>query len=222
MSRPYQTSNENIDIIYEDEYLVVVNKPTLLLSVPGRGEDKQDCLIRRLEEKYPGILTVHRLDWETSGLTVLALDKDCHRFLSQQFQERLVHKSYTAVIYGQPEQSQGEINLPLRCDWENRPLQIVDHQQGKAAQTFWQIIQPPMGPCPKNNTSRMLLTPITGRSHQLRVHMLALGHPIIGDPLYAHSEALNKSERLLLHATQLEFTHPQHKTRLKLQSSPPF
>jgi tRNA pseudouridine32 synthase/23S rRNA pseudouridine746 synthase len=222
LSRPFQSSNENIDIIYEDEYLLVVNKPSLLLSVPGRGEDKQDCLISRLREKYPSILTVHRLDWETSGLTVLALDKDSHRFLSRQFQERQVHKSYTAVIYGQPEQDKGEINLPLRCDWDRRPLQIVDHEQGKAAQTFWQIIKPAIGPSPENNTARILLTPTTGRSHQLRVHMLALGHPIIGDPLYAPPEALSKAERLLLHATQLEFTHPQHKTQLKLKSAPPF
>ncbi|WP_246540419.1 pseudouridine synthase [sulfur-oxidizing endosymbiont of Gigantopelta aegis] len=222
MSRPFQSSNEKITIVYEDEFLLVVNKPSLLLSVPGRGEAKQDCLISRLAVKYPSILTVHRLDWETSGLTVLALDKETQRFLSRQFQERQVYKKYTAVIYGQPEQDQGEINLALRCDWDNRPLQMVDHEQGKAAQTYWQIIASPTDSRPLNNTSRVLLTPITGRSHQLRVHMLALGHPIIGDPLYAHSEALNQSERLLLHATELEFTHPQHKTQLKFQSCPPF
>lgn len=208
--------HRDIEIIYADNSVVVANKPTLLLSVPGRGEDKQDCLVSRLSVDFPGILTVHRLDWETSGLTVLALNKEVHRHLSCQFQERQIHKNYTAVVYGTPDKDIGEINLPLRCDWENRPRQIVDHKLGKQAQTFWQCLDK------GNNSTRLLLTPITGRSHQLRVHLQAISHPILGDPLYAHSDALNMAERLLLHATRLEFTHPvTHKTE-KFYSKPPF
>lgn len=188
----------------------------MLLSVPGRGVDKQDCLISRLAKNYPDILTVHRLDWETSGLTVLALDKDIHRHLSRQFQERQVKKNYIAVVYGQPEADKGEINLPLRCDWENRPRQIVDHEQGKASQTFWECLER------NEHSSRILLTPVTGRSHQLRVHMLSIGHPILGDPLYAPPQALEMSNRLLLHACRLEFTHPQTCKQVEFYSIPPF
>ncbi len=207
---------KEIEIIYADDYLVVANKPTLLLSVPGRGEDKQDCLISRLSVKFPAILTVHRLDWETSGLTVLALNKDIHRQLSRQFQEREVNKEYVAVVYGQPEQDLGEINLPLRCDWENRPRQIVDPVQGKASQTYWQCLER------LSDRSRLLLKPVTGRSHQLRVHLQQLGHPILGDPLYAHPQALNMAERLLLHASQLEFKHPAKREMVKFCSPVPF
>ncbi len=216
MSRPYYASTEAIDIIYADKFLVVVSKPALLLSVPGRGEEKQDCLISRLRSDFPDILTVHRLDWETSGLTVLALNKEIHRHLSRQFQERQVHKHYTAVVYGKPTTDNGEVNLPLRCDWENRPRQMVDHQQGKPSQTHWQVIDY------SKNTTRLRLTPITGRSHQLRVHMLALGHPIIGDPLYAYPEALNLAERLLLHATHLKFTHPGTNKQIEFYCRCPF
>lgn len=223
MSRPYSVTSEKIEIIYTDDDLVVVNKPTLLLSVPGRGEDKQDCLISRLAVDYPTILTVHRLDWETSGLMVLALNKDCHRHLSHQFQERQVRKQYTAIVYGKPIKDSGEINLPLRCDWENRPLQIVDHDKGKASHTHWKKL--PSDATVYNveqNSTRVLLTPSTGRSHQLRVHMQSMGHPILGDPLYAAPEALAMSPRLLLHACRLEFTHPQTATLLKFHSCAPF
>ncbi len=212
----YTESFNEIEIIYADNYLVVVNKPTLLLSVPGRGKDKQDCLISRLSIKFPAILTVHRLDWETSGLTVLALNKDIHRQLSRQFQEREVNKQYVAVVYGHPEHDQGEINLPLRCDWENRPRQIVDPVQGKASQTFWQCLER------LSDHSRILLKPVTGRSHQLRVHLQQLGHPILGDPLYAHPQALKMAERLLLHASQLEFKHPASGEMVKFRSPVPF
>ena len=206
----------DIEIIYADEALIVVNKPTMLLSVPGRGDDKKDCLISRLGVDFPGVLTVHRLDWETSGLTVLALTKDAHRHLSRQFEQRQVHKNYTAVVFGTPDKEHGEINLPLRCDWENRPRQIVDYKQGKAAQTFWECLDR------ATNSTRLLLTPITGRSHQLRVHMQAIGHPILGDQLYAHADAFAMSERLLLHATRLEFTHPKSNKTVKFYSRPPF
>jgi len=222
MSRTFCNSTEKIRIIYADQSLIVVNKPHLLLSVPGRGIDKQDCLISRLSNDYHGILTVHRLDWETSGLTVLALNKEVHRHLSRQFQERRVAKQYTAIIYGQPKSNRGEINLPLRCDWENRPLQIVDQQQGKSAQTFWKLLSAEDHIKHYAHSKRILLMPITGRSHQLRVHMQAIGHPIIGDPLYAHKKALSLAPRLLLHATFLEFEHPENNTRIHFSSPPPF
>lgn len=205
-----------IEILYTDNHLLIVNKPSMLLSVPGRGEDKQDCLVSRLAVKFPSVLTVHRLDWETSGLTVLALDKDTHRQLSRQFQERQVNKEYTAIVDGLLKESYGEINLPLRCDWENRPRQIVDHKQGKASQTFWECLQR------LSDRSRILLTPVTGRSHQLRVHLQQIGHPILGDPLYASPETLALADRLLLHATRLEFTHPKNNKRVKFYSPAPF
>lgn len=206
----------DIEILYADDDLVVVNKPSMLLSVPGRGPDKQDCLVSRLAVEFPSILTVHRLDWETSGLIVLALNKAVHRNLSHQFQERQIKKNYTAVVYGRPDKDNGEINLPLRCDWENRPRQIVDHEQGKASQTFWECLDK------GTESSRLSLTPITGRSHQLRVHLQAINHPILGDPLYAHAEALAMSERLLLHATRLEFNHSGQHKLVHFHSPPPF
>lgn len=205
-----------IEIIYHDKDIVVVNKPSKLLSVPGRGKHKQDCLVTRLACEFPDILTVHRLDWETSGLSVFALNKAVHRHLSIQFQNRRVSKNYMAVVYGVPEQQQGEINLALRCDWENRPRQIVDHQQGKASQTYWQLISH------TRQTSQLLLTPVTGRSHQLRVHLKSIDLPILGDPLYAPPEALQMAERLLLHASRLSFTHPVLNKQVKFFSEPPF
>ena len=209
-------SVKNPEIIYADDYLVVANKPTMLLSVPGRGEDKQDCLINRLMTDFPGILTVHRLDWETSGLSVLALNKEIHRHLSRQFQEREVKKQYTAIVYGHPDKDRGEINLPIRCDWENRPRQIVDLDQGKPSQTFWECLKR------YEKSSRILLTPVTGRSHQLRVHMQSIQHPILGDRLYAHPEAFTMAERLLLHATRLEFVHPVTEKFVSFYSPAPF
>lgn len=205
-----------IEIIFHDKDIVVVNKPSMLLSVPGRGAHKQDSLITRMALDFPDILTVHRLDWETSGLSVLALNKAVHRHLSIQFQNRQVHKNYIAEVYGVPEQLRGEINLPLRCDWENRPKQIVDFTQGKAAQTFWQQISH----C--GHTSRLLLTPITGRSHQLRVHLKSIHLPILGDRLYAPPIAVKMAARLLLHASKLSFIHPVQNQRVEFISESPF
>ncbi len=212
----YTETVNHIEIVYADDALLVVNKPSMLLSVPGRGANKQDCLINRLALKFPSVLTVHRLDWETSGLTVLALNKDVHRHLSRQFQEREVKKEYVAVVYGQLQHNKGEINLPLRCDWENRPRQIVDYDQGKASQTFWHCLQR------YADRSRILLKPITGRSHQLRVHLQNIGHPILGDPLYAPPDVITMANRLLLHASQLEFSHPVNGKWLKFCSIIPF
>ena len=204
------------EIVYEDDVLVVVDKPTLLLSVPGRGADKQDCVVSRLAQRFPMVREVHRLDWETSGLMLLARSLDAHRELSRQFREREVEKAYTAVVYGVLEQQSGEVALPLCADWPNRPRQMVDLQQGKPSLTRWRRLSITGG------SSRVELCPITGRSHQLRVHMQALGHPILGDRLYAHAAAQTMAPRLLLHASRLAFTHPQSGDRISLESRVPF
>ena len=210
------SSPMSLEIRFFDEDIVVVSKPTLLLSVPGRGEDKQDCVVSRLERDFPGIREVHRLDWETSGLLLLARNKAAHRELSRQFQEREVDKSYTAVVAGVPEERQGEIDLPLRCDWPNRPRQMVDPLQGKPSLTRWELLSA------GSDRSRLRLIPITGRSHQLRVHLMTIGHPILGDRLYAHDKAHAMAGRLLLHATTLAFTHPESGEDMRFCDEPPF
>ena len=207
----------SIEIVHQDAALLVINKPTLLLSVPGRALDNRDCLVSRLQENgYPEARIVHRLDWETSGLIVLARDADSHRELSRQFHDRETEKAYTALCWGQPDADSGRIELPLRYDPPNKPRHIVDFEQGKHALTFWRVIER----C--GSFSRVELTPITGRSHQLRVHLLSIGHPLLGDRLYAHPEALAGAERLCLHASLLVLTHPQTGQRLRFESPAPF
>jgi tRNA pseudouridine32 synthase/23S rRNA pseudouridine746 synthase len=206
----------NVELLYSDNEIVVVNKPANLLSVPGKGPDKQDCLWRRVQERFPTARIVHRLDYATSGILVLALNASSHRQLSLQFQARETGKRYQAIVTGLPDQLTGEIDLPLRCDWNNRPLQMVDHEQGKPALTRWEVIeQNALG-------TRLLLTPITGRSHQLRVHLLAIGHPIVGDGFYAPPEVRALSPRLLLHAELLQLKHPTTGEMLEFHSSCPF
>jgi len=207
----------NIHIIHEDAGVLVVNKPTLLLSVPGRADDNKDCLITRLQENgYPEARIVHRLDWETSGIILLARDADTHRELSRQFHDRETEKAYTALAWGQPEQDSGSIDLPLRYDPPTKPRHVVDHEFGKNALTFWKVLERCGDYC------RVELTPITGRSHQLRVHMLSIGHPLLGDGLYAHPQALAAWPRLCLHASMLSFTHPQTGERLRFECPAPF
>lgn len=193
-----------LDILYEDEYLLVVNKPPRLLSVPGRGPEKQDCLISRVQLTHASALIVHRLDMSTSGILVLALDKDTHRLLSQQFQARQIAKEYIAVVKGQLGRDKGLIDKPMICDWPNRPLQIIDIEQGKSAQTHYEVLEY----SEQDNTSRLLLTPTTGRTHQLRLHCQFIEHPIVGDELYADTDTAAMSERLLLHASKIQFQHP--------------
>lgn len=206
------------EFLYHDDQVVVVSKPAGLLSVPGRGEDKQDCLWRRVQQHFPTARIVHRLDQATSGILVLALSADSHRHLSMQFQERGTDKRYSAVVEGLIEQDQGCVELPLRCDWERRPLQMVDHDEGKQATTEWVCTFRD----PVLNTSRVTLYPITGRSHQLRVHMMAIGHPILGDRFYARPEQAEQYSRLHLHAEMLAFDHPITGERLELESPCPF
>lgn len=193
-----------LDVVHVDDALVVVNKPSGLLSVPGRGEHKSDCLISRVQKVYPDALTVHRLDLGTSGLVVLARGETMQSQLSRLFRDRLVDKRYTAVVAGRLQPEQGEIDLPLITDWPNRPLQKVDHAIGKPSLTRYRVI----GYDAESDTSRVELEPVTGRSHQLRVHMQALGHPILGDELYAPLAVRQQAERLLLHAGRIELPHP--------------
>ena len=206
-----------IEIVYQDAALLVINKPTLLLSVPGRAEDNKDCLVTRLQEHgYPEARIVHRLDWETSGLIVLARDADSHRELSRQFQDRETEKAYIALCWGEPALDSGSIDLPLRYDPPTKPRHVVDHAEGKHALTFWRVLER----C--GHYSRVELTPITGRSHQLRVHMLSIGHPLLGDQLYAHAQALAAFDRLCLHACMLTLTQPISGERLRFECPAPF
>ncbi|MBA1187483.1 RluA family pseudouridine synthase [Pseudomonas entomophila] len=207
----------NVQILHQDAAVLVVNKPTLLLSVPGRADDNKDCLITRLQENgYPDALIVHRLDWETSGIILLARDADSHRELSRQFHDRETEKAYTALCWGQPDRDSGSIDLPLRYDPPTKPRHVVDHELGKRALTFWRVLERHTDHC------RVELTPVTGRSHQLRVHMLSIGHPLLGDRLYANPEALAAHERLCLHASMLAFTHPVSGERLRFTCPAPF
>lgn len=193
-----------LELIYHDASMVIVNKPSGLLSVPGRGDDKQDCMASRVQAEFADALIVHRLDMETSGLLILARGATAHRALSDAFQRRVVDKRYIAVVDGCPSPCDGEVALPLICDWPNRPLQKVDHSIGKPSQTRYKVLAYDASA----NTSRMQLEPLTGRSHQLRVHMLSLGHAILGDMLYASEAVRNKAPRLLLHASWLSIPHP--------------
>ena len=190
----------SIQIIYQDEYILAVNKPQALLSVPGLGPDKKDCMIARLEQVIPDVKVVHRLDCYTSGIMLFAIGIDMQRALSKIFHDRKINKQYMAVVRQWFDENEGVIKFPMRCDIDNRPHQIVDYEHGKSAVTFWQVLQR------KDQTVRLLLKPVTGRTHQLRVHCAAMGHPIIGDGLYGNDE--EKQPRMLLHADNLLFEHP--------------
>lgn len=204
-----------LDLIYHDDYLLVVNKPPGLLSVPGRGVDKQDCLVARIQAVFGDALTVHRLDMATSGLMVFARGHVMQRTLSELFRERKIDKRYVAIVVGKLTSLDGEINLPLITDWPNRPLQKIDHQLGKPSLTRYVLL----GFDNASYSSRISLEPVTGRTHQLRVHMAAIGHSILGDALYGD---ITSAPRLLLHACSLRFIHPISKDTLNFTSEPLF
>jgi tRNA pseudouridine32 synthase/23S rRNA pseudouridine746 synthase len=209
-------SQEAIVILHEDDDLLLVRKPHLLLSVPGRHPLNKDCLITRLQQDYPSASIAHRLDLDTSGIMVIPLNKPCHAHISRQFQLRQVEKSYIAVVWGVIAQDRGEIDLPIARDWENRPRQLISEERGKSALTRFDVL------ARGDNRTRVLLRPVTGRTHQLRIHMRELGHPILGCDMYAHEEALAMSDRLLLHATTLTFSHPVTGVRVAGESPPDF
>lgn len=205
-----------LDILYQDKDIVVLNKPSGLLSVPGRQETMKDSLSLRVQAKFPTATVVHRLDMDTSGIMIMALNKAAHRHISMQFEKRYTEKSYIAHLYGIVEQDEGEIDQPLMLDWPNRPLHIVDVVNGKQALTRWKVLMR------GENYTRVAFYPVTGRTHQLRVHALTIGHPILGDTLYAHQKALSMADRLMLHAEMLTITHPYTKEKICFTSEPVF
>jgi tRNA pseudouridine32 synthase / 23S rRNA pseudouridine746 synthase len=193
-----------VDIVHVDAALIVAGKPSGLLSVPGRGPDKQDCAAGRVQQRWPDALVVHRLDEATSGLLMFARGVAAQRVLGRAFEDGTVGKQYIAVVQGLMADDSGRIDLPLAADWPNRPRQQVDHEQGKAAITDWRLIEHD----PVRGLSRLALRPATGRTHQLRVHLAAIGHPIAGDALYGDAMVRALAPRLLLHASELRFAHP--------------
>jgi len=210
-----------IEPLYADDALLVLDKPSGLLAVPGRGPDKQDCLAARVQARYPDALIVHRLDMATSGLMVMARGVAAQRELSKAFAARGVKKRYIAVVAGRleaPPEGWGIIDLPIIVDWPNRPLRIVDHHLGKPSLTRWRVL----GYEESFSSTRVELEPVTGRSHQLRVHLRELGHPILGDALYAPSVVQALSGRLLLHAWSLSFVHPLTGEALAFECAAPF
>jgi len=204
-----------LDVVHRDADILVLNKPSGLLSVPGKAVEHADCLELRAKAAFPEALLIHRLDMDTSGLMIFALNKAAQRHLGLQFERRHVAKTYEALVWGQPD-DEGEVDLPLIVDWPNRPLQMVDHARGKPALTRWQVL------AREADYARVKLMPKTGRSHQLRVHMLALGHPILGDRFYAKGPALDAAPRLCLHAKQLEIFHPSGGARVAFSVECPF
>jgi tRNA pseudouridine32 synthase/23S rRNA pseudouridine746 synthase len=209
----------DFDVIYRDDRLLVLDKPAGLLSVPGIGPANQDCLARRAAAAHPGARIVHRLDRETSGVITMALDADTHRSLSRQFERREVEKRYVAVVAGLVEDDEGEIALPLRKDLDPPtpgPRHIVDHEQGRPALTRYHVL------ARDGDRTRLQLHPLTGRSHQLRVHLEAIGHPILGDDLYAPPDVVATADRLLLHAQMLSLTHPATGEQMTFEAPCPF
>ena len=198
----YAPPQDPLEVLHEDYEIVVVVKPEGLLSVPGKGAHLADCLLTRVQEVFPTALLVHRLDRDTSGVMVFGLTPHAQRHLSMQFETRKVKKTYVARVAGRLEPKTGTVDLPLIVDWENRPRQMVCHETGKEAVTDWRVLRHGA------EETRVRLKPKTGRSHQLRVHMLALGHPILGDPLYAEGAARDHP-RMMLHSEELRLSHPE-------------
>lgn len=205
-----------LDIIYRDDDIIVINKPSGLLSVPGRELFHRDSVTSRLMRVLPSAVVVHRLDMDTSGIMLFALNKAAQSHISRQFQQRTTSKTYLARVLGRPNQDCGSVELPLICDWPNRPLQKVCYQDGKPSLTHWQLLSS------DSESSLIKLTPVTGRSHQLRVHMQQIDHPILGDRFYGKPTALAMASRLQLHAHQLQIIHPGSGQDIKFVAYCPF
>ena len=204
--------------VHVDAHCIIAVKPSGLLSVPGRGEHGQDCLAARVQAEFGDALVVHRLDMSTSGLMLFARGAAAQRALSAAFAARAVHKRYVAIVHGRVGDERGEIDLPLLADWPNRPKQKVDRDTGKPSLTRWRVLAFDTA----RHATRLELEPVTGRAHQLRVHLVAIGHPILGDALYAPPEVLVQADRLLLHASSLRFAHPATGESIVLESAAPF
>lgn len=206
----------NIVVIYEDDAFLVLDKPSGLLSVPGRLPEHADCLETRAQTEYPEARTVHRLDMATSGVWVMARKRDMMRHLGLQFERRHTSKTYIARVWGEIEKDEGFIDEPIIVDWPNRPKQKICYETGKSAQTSWRVLERTKG------TTRVELTPITGRTHQLRIHMQHIGHPILADRIYAHEEAFVLADRLQLHAASITLRHPIGGEPITFKSPTPF
>ena len=212
----YSPPKTPLDILYIDEDVLVVNKPSGLLSVPGKELKHRDSLEVRVKAQYANSLLVHRLDMDTSGVIIFALNKSSQRSLNLQFEQRAVKKIYEARVFGNINKNNGSIDLPLIVDWPNRPLQKVDIKEGKDALTHWHVLKR------ERNATRVRLMPETGRTHQLRVHMMSIGHAILGDRFYGNAIEINLAKELQLHAKQLVVNHPKSGKSLALISKVPF
>ncbi|MDH2917601.1 MAG: pseudouridine synthase [Sideroxydans sp.] len=215
MTARYTPPDTPLHYLHQDDFILVLDKPAGLLSVPGRGEDKADSLISRVQAEFADALIVHRLDRDTSGLLVLARGADIHRKLSMAFAAREVEKRYVARVAGELKNASGEINLPIIVDWENRPKQHVNHATGKPSRTRYSLLSFDAA----SHSSLVELEPVTGRTHQLRVHLAALGHAMWGDTLYGDASL---APRLLLHACRLQLSHPHSGVAMRWYSPPPF
>ena len=215
MSDDYAPPNDPLVVLHDDHEVVLVDKPSGLLSVPGKGDHLKDCLISRVQAVFPTALLVHRLDRDTSGVMIFALTPHAQRHLGLQFEKRQTKKTYVARVWGRIDEKTGTVDLPLIVDWPNRPKQMVDHENGKQAITDWRVVRP------SDQETRVRLMPKTGRSHQLRVHMQSIGHPILGDPFYAEGEA-REFPRLMLHSETLQFRHPDGGKGTRITAPAPF
>lgn len=215
MSAEYRPPDTPLEIVHQDHEILVANKPSGLLSVPGKGAHLADCLMARVQAVFPEALLVHRLDRDTSGVMVFALTPHAQRHLGLQFEKRQIKKTYVARAWGEFDARKGVIDLPLIVDWPNRPLQKVDHENGKQAITEWSVLKMGQG------ETRLRLMPQTGRSHQLRVHLREIGHPILGDPFYA-TGAAREFPRLMLHALELRLRHPDGGKGMRFRADCPF
>lgn len=212
----YEPPKTPLDILYIDEDVLVVNKPSGLLTVPGKELKHHDSLELRVKIEYPNSFLVHRLDMDTSGVIIFALSKSTQRSLNLQFEKRIVKKIYEARVFGNITEDNGFIDLPLIVDWPNRPLQKIDSKEGKFALTHWQVLDR------EGDVTRVALMPETGRTHQLRVHMMSLGHTILGDRFYGNVAEINLANELQLHAKQLVVNHPKSGKSLAFVSNVPF
>ena len=212
----------DLQILHADESLVVAVKPAGQLSVPGRGADRQDCLAARVQARFADALVVHRLDMATSGLMVFGRGIEAQRRLGRSFAERQASKRYIAIVDGCPPDSAGTIDLPLGADWPNRPRQQVDRVHGRPSLTHYRRASAPTSASERPGGTRLELEPVTGRAHQLRVHLLAIGHPILGDALYAPADVLAMADRLMLHAQRLVLPHPATGRPVAFEAVSPF
>lgn len=214
--QPYAPPADPLSVIHADASLLIVDKPAGLLSVPGKAEGLSDCMESRVRTAYPDALLLHRLDMDTSGLMVFARTRLAQRHIAWQFEKRTLRKTYVARVWGRIAEESGRIDLPLIADWPRRPLQKVCHETGKPSVTEWQVLDR------ADQVTRLSLRPVTGRSHQLRVHLLTIGHPILGDRFYATGPALAAAERLQLHAESLTLRHPEGGSWVTYETPAPF